>query len=210
MKKYLLVMIILLGCPSVGRADLFPLGETWSGTFSTYDDTGTLTDADSTPTVQAFIGSSGTAIASATVTNVSTGFYRYTLVMSSGNGFALGNSYSMQKTATVDSVTQKDTIADGIYLLEAPSTAGYLITDISADGVDLIWDEAMAELAQATPSATPAMRALLAALYMAIRNKVDVTSSVKEFHNDAGTVVFKKSLSDDGTTFTEAEAVAGP
>ena len=68
---------------------------------------------------------------------------------------------------------------------------------------------AIAELAQAAPSATPGLYEAVMALYMALRNKVDVTSSVKEFHNDAGTVVFKKTLSDDGTTYSEAEAASG-
>jgi hypothetical protein len=76
--------------------------------------------------------------------------------------------------------------------------------------VDLVWDEALAELAQAAPSATPAMRAAVAALYMALRNAVTVTSTTKTFSNDAGTVVFKKALTDDGTTYTEAETVTGP
>ena len=81
---------------------------------------------------------------------------------------------------------------------------------LAADAVDEIWDEAMAELAQAAPSATPTMRALLALLYMVQRNAITVTSTTKIFSNDAGTVVFKKALTDDGTTYTEAEAATGP
>ena len=47
-------------------------------------------------------------------------------------------------------------------------------------------------------------------LYMIARNQVTVTASSKTFSNDAGTVVFKKALSDDGVTYTEAEVAAGP
>jgi hypothetical protein len=47
-------------------------------------------------------------------------------------------------------------------------------------------------------------------VYMALRNKLDITSSTMEIHNDAGTVIAKKALTDDGTTYSEAEAVAGP
>lgn len=83
-------------------------------------------------------------------------------------------------------------------------------SELAASAVDEIWDEAMAELAQAAPSATPSMRALLALLYMVARNAVTVTSSSKTFSNDAGTVVFKKALSDDGTTYTEGEMATGP
>lgn len=82
----------------------------------------------------------------------------------------------------------------------------------AADAIDLIWDEAMVELAQAAPSSTPAMRALLAALYMALRNQVTVDdgAACKTFSNDAGTVIFKKCFSDNGTVYTETEAETGP
>ena len=95
-------------------------------------------------------------------------------------------------------------------------TAAKIATDaigaaqLAADAVDEIWDEAMVELSQAAPSAAPTMRALLALLYMTARNAITVTSSSKTFSNDAGTVVFKKALTDDGTTYTEAEAASGP
>jgi len=81
---------------------------------------------------------------------------------------------------------------------------------LAADAVDEIWDEAMVEPAQAIPGGTPALRTVLAYLYTALRNAITVTSTTKTFSNDAGTVTFKKALSDDGTTYTEAEAVAGP
>lgn len=68
---------------------------------------------------------------------------------------------------------------------------------------------AMAELT-AAPSATPTFVAALMTLFMALRNKMDVTSSLLEVHNDAGTVVAKKTLTDDGTTYSEAKMVDGP
>ena len=81
---------------------------------------------------------------------------------------------------------------------------------LAPDAVDEIWDEAMVEPAQAIPAETPALRTVLAYLYTALRNAITVTSTTKTFSNDAGVVTFKKALSDDGTTYTEAEAVAGP
>jgi hypothetical protein len=47
-------------------------------------------------------------------------------------------------------------------------------------------------------------------LYMALRNKLDITATLKEIHNDAGTVIAKKALSDDGTTYSETKAASGP
>ncbi len=66
------------------------------------------------------------------------------------------------------------------------------------------------ELAQAIPPATPTLKQAVMLPYMSARNKVDVTATTKEIHNDAGTVIAKKALSDDGTTYSEAEMVAGP
>jgi len=45
---------------------------------------------------------------------------------------------------------------------------------------------------------------------MESRNKLDIDATNKEVHNDAGVVIAKKALSDDGTTYSEAEMVAGP
>jgi hypothetical protein len=68
----------------------------------------------------------------------------------------------------------------------------------------------LAELAQAAPSATPRPDQAMMLLYMALRNKLDVTATTKNVSNDAGTVIAKKALTDDGTTYSEAEMVTGP
>jgi len=65
-----------------------------------------------------------------------------------------------------------------------------LTTDVSEPGV---------------PGATATVPEMLATLYGALRNRIDVTSSAKTFYGDAGAPVWSKSLSDDGTTYTEAE-----
>jgi hypothetical protein len=68
-------------------------------------------------------------------------------------------------------------------------------------------DTAISELGVAAPTATPTLRTGLMLLYMALRNKVDVdkTALTKEVHNNAGTVVTTKTLSDDGTTYSETK-----
>jgi hypothetical protein len=45
----------------------------------------------------------------------------------------------------------------------------------------------------------------IAFLFQALRNKVAVSSTSKTFFNDAGSSQWSKALSDDGTTYTEAE-----
>lgn len=71
-------------------------------------------------------------------------------------------------------------------------------------------DGAISELSQAAPSATPTLRNAVMLMYMALRDRVDTTSTVFEIHNDAGTVIAKATVSDDGTTFTRAELESGP
>jgi len=58
------------------------------------------------------------------------------------------------------------------------------------------------------PGASPALGNALCLLYMDTRNRKDVTSDAKTIYNDAGTELFAKALSDDGTTYTEAKMVA--
>jgi len=82
--------------------------------------------------------------------------------------------------------------------------------DVNAEVVDAVNVDTIAELAQGIPTATPTMRQALMLQYMALRDKLDVDANFKEIHNDAGTVICKKALSDDGTTYSEAEMVAGP
>lgn len=125
------VFLTCLLFPSLVKADLFPLGKVYSGTFSTYNSSGTLTNADSTPTCQSYIGSSSTAVNTGTVTNISAGLYRYQITMSTGNGFAADNSYSNICTATLGGITQIKHVADGIYLLATPNAAGILLADTS-------------------------------------------------------------------------------
>jgi len=90
-----------------------------------------------------------------------------------------------------------------------PLDANFM-AQINAEVVDVLKTDTISEMAQGAPTATPTFEEAVMYLYMALRNKVDVTATTKEFHNDAGTVTWKKALSDDGTTYSEAEGVSGP
>jgi hypothetical protein len=83
-------------------------------------------------------------------------------------------------------------------------------TQVNTEVSDVLKTDTIAELAQGIPSATPTFEDAIMLMYMAMRNKLDITSSFKEVHNDAGTVITKKALTDDGTTYSEAEMVSGP
>lgn len=84
------------------------------------------------------------------------------------------------------------------------------VTNVHADS-DLT--TALTELAQAAPSATPDLRNAIMLLYMALRNKTVTQTSgtdALEIYNNAGTLICKKLLTDDGADYTEAEMVSGP
>lgn len=137
----------------------------------------------------------------------------------SKNGAAFGNPSAGATNATE--------IASGWYYVDLSTTdtgtSGPLIVRGTAtscddvgenfrvvDAVSAGFEGALTELAQAQPSATPTWQQALMALYMELRNQVTATGTNKSVCNDAGTVIFKKTISDDGTTFTEAKAVSGP
>lgn len=87
---------------------------------------------------------------------------------------------------------------------------GYDITQGAADKVFGSSGAAIAELAATTlPAVTPRPDQLLMLLYMALRNKLDITSTTKEIHNAAEAQVATKALTDDGSTYSEAEMIAG-
>ena len=127
------------------------------------------------------------------------------------------------------------TEADKIALADAGAgVAGSVIEEVEnraipGDAMDLVTDaidvvsileadlanavltgKSLAELGVAIPSATPTLEAAIMLLYMTLRNKLDVDASFKEVHNNSGSVIAKKALTDDATTYSEAEMVAGP
>jgi hypothetical protein len=84
-------------------------------------------------------------------------------------------------------------------------------TNINAE-MNAALDAAISELAQGVPSATPSIRTGIMLMYMALRNKLDVPTSATdtlEIHNDAGTRIAQKLLTDDGSDYSEAKMTSG-
>jgi hypothetical protein len=110
-----------------------------------------------------------------------------------------------------DAITAASIATDAI---DADALAADAVTEIGAEVntqvSDVMKTDTIAEMAQGAPPATPTFEQAVMYVYMALRNKIDVTAALKEFHNDAGTVIWKKALSDDATTYSEAEGVSGP
>ena len=81
---------------------------------------------------------------------------------------------------------------------------------LASDAVAEMWNITVPEMPQAAPSATPSALTAVALMAGALRNKVTSSATQKTFSNNAGTTVWKKALSDDGTYYTEDEGVSGP
>lgn len=83
---------------------------------------------------------------------------------------------------------------------------------INAEMVDVLTVDAISEIAQGVPSSTPNLADAVMLMYMALRNKTDVATSgtdTLEIHNDAGTRVCQKLLTDDGSDYSEAKMTSG-
>jgi hypothetical protein len=113
-------------------------------------------------------------------------------------------------TANIAGITKLTNNGSGITIND---DARIDVTQINDEVVDVIRTDAMSEVAQGVPSATPNMADATMLMYMALRNRLNVDTTgtdLLEIHNDAGTVIAKKVVTDDGTTYSEAKAISGP
>ena len=119
-------------------------------------------------------------------------------------------------TAIDSDQVQNDDFVSNIHsrlvVIETAIDSDQVINDATADTIasDLILylDTAIPELGVAAPAATPTMRTGLMLLYMALRNKLDVQTSgtdALELHNDAGTQITSKLITDDTADYSEAK-----
>jgi hypothetical protein len=76
--------------------------------------------------------------------------------------------------------------------------------DVNGEVVDTLNVDTYAEPTGA-PTATATLVKKLGFLHEALRNKITVTGSTKTFYDDAGVGQWTKTLSDNGTTYTEGE-----
>ena len=111
---------------------------------------------------------------------------------------------------TADNVeTQIGTAGAGLGDLGGMSDA--MKAEIEAEVNDAL-DTAIAELGVAQPATTPTIRTAIMLLYMALRNNTIVQTSgtdALEIHNNAGTKIASKALTDDGSDYDEAKMISG-
>lgn len=81
---------------------------------------------------------------------------------------------------------------------------------LKTDAIDLIWANAMSDLAQGAPSSTASALTALNYLYTMLRNKTTTTATlITVMRDDGSTGLIKSTISDDGTTFTKGEFISG-
>lgn len=111
--------------------------------------------------------------------------------------------------AAADLDTQLDAIVADTNELQTDWANGGRL-DVLIDAIKAATD--LLNSAQAEPTGVPAANETpldkLAYVFMMLRNQVTVTADNKTYHDDAGNAEFKKGLTDNGTTYTEAEAAA--
>lgn len=76
--------------------------------------------------------------------------------------------------------------------------------DVNAQVLDVVNVDTFAE-PTGVPPASNTLLGKLGFIYAALRNRLDLTSTEKTFYDDAGSSLWKKTLSDNGTTYTENE-----
>lgn len=102
------------------------------------------------------------------------------------------------------------TNGDNIVLAKGVGVTGF--NDLSAAQVneqvlDVLTVDTFAE-PTGVPGATVALSEKIGRVYQALRNQLTVTATAKTFYSDGAAALWKKVLSDDGTTYQEAEAAA--
>jgi hypothetical protein len=102
------------------------------------------------------------------------------------------------------------------YSISGTKTTLDALNDISTAQVNTEVDNALnvttyAEPAQGIPTATTTLVDKIGYLYKVLRNRKTATATLINIYNDNGTTVdHKRTISDDGTTYDEAEIVSGP
>ena len=120
----------------------------------------------------------------------------------------------LAKIATDVAATLVDTTeigAAGVGLTDLGGMSTGMKGEVNAE-VDTALDTTIAELSQGVPATNPTMRTAVMLMYMALRNKLDVATSATdtlEIHNNAGTRITQKLLTDDGSDYSEAKMTSG-
>ena len=122
-----------------------------------------------------------------------------------------GGSFGAQAGTDIDAILadtnelQTDDIPTLIGALNDLSAA-----NVNSEVVDVLKTDTIAEMAQGIPPTTPTFEEAVMYLYMALTKQTDVTSDLQEYHDDAGTVLWKQTLTKSTDLFRKAKGASGP
>ncbi len=122
------------------------------------------------------------------------------------NATEIGNGWYYVDLSTTDTGTLGPLAVRGTASSSDDAGCNFRVVDAVSAG----FNGTISELAQATPGTNPTLPQAVMASYMAVTDQVTATAAQKSFYNAAGTLIFKKAVTNDGGTYTEAKAVAGP
>jgi hypothetical protein len=99
-------------------------------------------------------------------------------------------------------VVLEEAVYDNLFAASAvgPLTAAAT----NAEVLDALATDTYAE-PTGVPGATVSLSTKIGYIYMALRNKLTITSTKLQFFDDGGAAEWEKDLTDDGTTYTETE-----
>ena len=112
----------------------------------------------------------------------------------------------MRGTDSVDTAAMRgtDSAALAVNLPDILSLA-----NINNEVLDVMNVDTIPELSVGIPAATPTHREAIMLMYMALRNKIDISNTIMEVHNDAGVIIATKALTESAGVFSEAEMISG-
>lgn len=180
--------------------------------FATVKSTGAPTVLSNTPVISVYKANGTTqSVAGITLTvdfDSVVGLNNVLIDLSADAFYATGNDYQIViTTGTVDSVSVIGYVV-AEFSIENRSAA--TPAEVNTQVLDVMVTDTFAEPGQGQPGDTVSMEEKISVIYAALIDKVDVDSTLKEFYNAAGTVIWKKTLADDATNYTEAKGATGP
>ncbi len=123
-----------------------------------------------------------------------------------GNGQVVLNANCVGGTVAIRG---NFTLTDNSDTTTVSDNARIDIAQINAQVVDVLKTDVIAEMGVGAPPTNPTFEEAVMYVFMALTKKIDVTATFKEFHNNGGAVIWKKALTDDGTTYSETKGASG-
>ena len=194
-----------MGCPT----DCV-IGDNLVFSIVTHDpDTGIRTVADAAPEYWVYEDETAVAILNGNMALLDAGnttcLYTELIACTAGNGFEAEKNYTIYVEAMVDSDP------GGIAFAFKVIAERYTDAKVNAQVLDVLNVDTYAEPGQGVPPAAPTIREMVHYPYKKWRNKRGQNGATKQFYNDAGVVVDqKRTVADNGVTYSETEVDTGP